>query len=401
MNKLIFETAQPILNHLLSHNYQAYFVGGSVRDYLMDKTIHDIDITTSATPDEIEAIFDKTIPIGRDHGTINVVYNNEQYEITTFRAEGDYDDHRRPNEVFFVRDLYEDVQRRDFTMNAIAMDRDYKVLDYFGGQNDIEKKIIRTVGNATERFNEDALRIIRGLRFQSQLGFEIETQTYLGMQQHIASISHLSIERIVVELKKLISGRYVVQSFNNLKELNAFDYMPFFRAFDFSKFNIENAIDFSLFIALLKVQQPNVDSSLSLLKISKQEKKYINTLENLLNMIPKISTKNELKYFVYDYGKDDIIKVLNHFELIKNNHIIKQSPIIINLITVNEIFANLPITSRKQLAINGKDLLTTLNQTSGAWIKTLMREIECAIIRGDVVNEKNEILEWVKTHVEI
>ena len=169
MSYNLFERAKPILNEIQQYGFEAYFVGGSVRDYLMNRAIHDIDITTSATPDEIESIFDKTIPVGKQHGTINVVFNHENYEITTFRAEDDYIDHRRPSEVYFVRDLYQDIQRRDFTINAIAMDINYKTYDYFDGEKDIRNKCIRTVGNAQARFEEDALRIIRGLRFQSQL----------------------------------------------------------------------------------------------------------------------------------------------------------------------------------------------------------------------------------------
>ncbi|RIP34308.1 CCA tRNA nucleotidyltransferase [Staphylococcus gallinarum] len=401
MNKSIFETAQPILNNLITHDYQAYFVGGSVRDYLMHKDIHDIDITTSATPDEIEAIFDKTIPIGREHGTINVVYKQEQYEITTFRAEGEYDDHRRPNAVYFVRSLYEDVKRRDFTMNAIAMDKNYQILDYFNGQQDIKDKIIRTVGNADERFNEDALRIIRGLRFQSQLGFTLEESTYNGMKTHIASIEHLSIERIIVELKKLFAGKYVAQSYKNLMALQAFDYITFFKQFDFTKFRVNTAVEFSLLLAALKVQQPTVEIPLSKLKISNQEKKEIAKYMQLLQTLPNITSKNDLKYFVYDFGKSDITKVLNQSELLHNNHIIDLQPLIINTTTINEIYSQLPITSRKQLAINGNDLLTTLNQSGGAWLKPLLRDIECAIIRGEITNQKNEILEWVKKHVKI
>ncbi|MFR6534056.1 MAG: CCA tRNA nucleotidyltransferase, partial [Staphylococcus simulans] len=133
MNKDLFLKAAPILNQIQENGFEAYFIGGSVRDYLMNRPIHDIDITTSASPDEIESIFDHTIPIGKEHGTINVVYQNENYEVTTYRAEGEYKDHRRPDEVYFVRDLYKDVERRDFTMNAIAMDTDFTIRDYFGG----------------------------------------------------------------------------------------------------------------------------------------------------------------------------------------------------------------------------------------------------------------------------
>lgn len=189
MDKSLFEQARPILEQIQDNGFEAYYVGGSVRDYVMGRNIHDIDITTSATPDEIESIFSHTIPVGKEHGTINVVFNDENYEVTTFRAEEDYVDHRRPSGVTFVRDLYEDLQRRDFTMNAIAMDTAYKLYDYFDGQQDINNRIIRTVGIAEERFQEDALRMIRCLRFQSQLSFDIAMETFEAMRTQMADIN--------------------------------------------------------------------------------------------------------------------------------------------------------------------------------------------------------------------
>lgn len=401
MTKTLFEAAKPILETLQKHQYQAFYVGGAVRDYLMQKTIHDIDITTSATPDEIEAVFDKTIPIGREHGTINVVYNGDQYEVTTFRAEGEYEDHRRPNEVFFVRDLYEDVKRRDFTMNAIAMDVNYQIHDYFDGLKDIEQRLIKTVGDPAERFNEDALRIIRGLRFQSQLGFTLEKATFNGMHAHIADIAHLSIERIVIELKKLTLGQYVAQSFNNLKYFNAFNYIPFFKRFDLSKFILEESISLSMLIAFLKAQQPDVDTQLSDLKMSNNEKKYITRLERMLQQIPEIQSKQSLKLFVYDFGKEDILQVLSYERMLNSNNIINVSPLIFNVASINEISQKLPISSRKEMEINGKDILQVLDKPSGAWLKPILRQVECAILSGEVKNFKPELLKWVKTHVQV
>lgn len=399
MTNTLFEKAKPILENLQSHSFQAYYVGGSVRDYIMNKSIHDIDITTSATPDEIESIFEKTIPIGREHGTINVVYQGEQYEVTTFRAEGEYIDHRRPNEVYFVRNLFEDVKRRDFTMNAIAMDMHYQIHDYFNGQQDIADKVIRTVGNPSERFNEDALRIIRGLRFQSQLGFQLDTDTFNAMEQHISDISHLSIERIVVELKKLMLGNAIKQSFNNLKQFQAFSYMPFFKHFDLSKIIIEQPMPLTVFIALLKVQQPNTTSNISDLKMSNREKKYINKIIEIIEDIPKVQTKLQLKLFVYDYGKEDILEVLSYADTLKVNNIATNSPFIINSRTIVEVAQTLPIHSRKEVDINGKDILTVTDKPSGPWLKATLREIERAIIAGEVNNYQPELIKWVKTHV--
>ncbi|NWK85369.1 CCA tRNA nucleotidyltransferase [Staphylococcus sp. GSSP0090] len=399
MTNSLFETAKPILNKLQAHQFQAYFVGGSVRDYLMNRPIHDIDITTSATPEEIEAIFDKTIPIGREHGTINVIYNGEQYEVTTFRAEGDYDDHRRPNEVFFVRNLYEDVQRRDFTMNAIAMDINYQIFDYFEGQKDIKHQRIRTVGNPDERFDEDALRIIRGLRFQSQFGFNIEAATYKAMFNHIADIKFLAIERIIVELKKLTCGAFVTQSFNNLKHFKAFKYIPFFKHYDIEKITLHHEMSFTTFVAFLMAQQPEVNANISDLKMSNNEKKRIRTFVQLIEHIDKVKTKSQLKLFVYDYGKKDILEVLSYLEDLKLNQITSVSPLIVNHQIVTEIAKQLPMTTRSEMDINGKDILEIANKKSGPWLKETLREVECAIISGEVDNFKPELKKWVKTRV--
>ena len=254
MDKSLFEQARPILEQIQDNGFEAYYVGGSVRDYVMGRNIHDIDITTSATPDEIESIFSHTIPVGKEHGTINVVFNDENYEVTTFRAEEDYVDHRRPSGVTFVRDLYEDLQRRDFTMNAIAMDTAYKLYDYFDGQQDINNRIIRTVGIAEERFQEDALRMIRCLRFQSQLSFDIATETFEAMRTQMADIKFLSIERIVIELTKLMRGINVEESFNHLKSLKAFNYMPYFEHLDMNQINVTEPIDLELLIAIVSVK---------------------------------------------------------------------------------------------------------------------------------------------------
>lgn len=398
MTNLLFEQAKPILQHIKSHGYEAYFVGGSVRDYLMNKDIHDIDITTSATPDEIEAIFSKTIPIGKAHGTINVLYQDEAYEITTFRTEGDYDDHRRPNDVAFVRDLYEDVKRRDFTMNAIAMDENYQVIDYFHGQQDIAKRIITTVGEASARFEEDALRIIRGLRFQAQLAFHIEANTFSAMQEQITHISFLSIERIVVELKKLIQGQDVSTSFENMKQLNAFQYIPFFSQSNMESVTISEPISFNLFIAIVQVKQPS-ELSLTQLKISNQEKYTIHSLSQLMLEIGDLQSKATLKRIVYDFDMQLLLELITHRAALEANHIKLPSPLIFNKEILAETAKQLPIHTRKALAITGKDLLDHLQKPSGPWMKEILRKIELAVLQGEVTNCKTEILEWVDNNV--
>lgn len=400
MTNELFESAKPILNQIQQHGYQAYFVGGSVRDYLMQRPIHDIDITTSATPDEIESIFDHTIPIGKEHGTINVVYNHENYEVTTFRAEEEYIDHRRPSDVHFVRDLYEDVQRRDFTINAIAMDTDYQTFDYFNGEDDIKDGIIRTVGQPTERFEEDALRILRGLRFQSQLNFKIENHTFKAMANQFEDIKYLSIERIIVELKKLISGRNVATSYHHLNQLKAFNYIPYFQNFEMHLLNIDEPMHFDTWIALIN-SKFDEQQSLSPLKISNKEKSHIKQLTNIISQLPTISTKKDLIMMVYDYDINDILTVIELSTLLSKNQFETPNPLMINPQSIMESYHQLPIHERQQLAVNGSDLMQHLNQRGGPWVKDVLRQIECAVITKQVINTHDEIMKWVDKHVEI
>ncbi|MDM5775018.1 CCA tRNA nucleotidyltransferase [Staphylococcus aureus] len=400
MDKSLFEQARPILEQIQDNGFEAYYVGGSVRDYVMGRNIHDIDITTSATPDEIESIFSHTIPVGKEHGTINVVFNDENYEVTTFRAEEDYVDHRRPSGVTFVRDLYEDLQRRDFTMNAIAMDTAYKLYDYFDGQQDINNRIIRTVGIAEERFQEDALRMIRCLRFQSQLSFDIAMETFEAMRTQMADIKFLSIERIVIELTKLMRGINVEESFNHLKSLKAFNYMPYFEQLDMNQINVTEPIDLELLIAIVSVKF-DINYSLKLLKLSNRQVKDINQYIQIMNALPSIITKEQLKMFVYDYDTNLIKNVMVAADVLKANDIQGHEPLIVNLQTIDETLHRLPMHNRKDMMVNGGVLMAHLNAKSGPWLKDVLRQIEIAIVTGKVSNEETEILKWVDNHVKI
>lgn len=198
-----------ILNLLEKAGYEAYLVGGCVRDSIMGHKFHDTDITTNALPDEIMKVFHgyKTVPTGIKHGTVTVISDGIPYEITTFRIDGKYTDSRRPDNVEFTASLREDLARRDFTINAVAMDLRGNICDCFGGADDIEKHIIRCVGSPEKRFEEDALRIMRAVRFSSQLGFEIEPETARAVHSMKESLKNISKERISEELDKLICGK--------------------------------------------------------------------------------------------------------------------------------------------------------------------------------------------------
>ncbi len=193
-----------IITTLESAGYEAYAVGGCVRDTLLNKEPDDWDITTSATPEQAKELFARTIDTGIQHGTITVLIGKETYEVTTYRIDGEYEDSRHPKEVIFTSNLLEDLKRRDFTINAMAYNDRSGIVDAFGGMQDLENKIIRCVGNPIERFSEDALRMMRAVRFSGQLGYEIESETAEAVKELAPTLSKISAERICTELVKLM-----------------------------------------------------------------------------------------------------------------------------------------------------------------------------------------------------
>lgn len=197
-----------ILETLNNKGFEAYIVGGCVRDILLNTKPKDWDITTSAKPVEVKSLFDRTFDTGIQHGTITVVLNKENYEVTTYRVDGEYEDGRHPKGVEFTANLQEDLLRRDFTMNAIAYHPTEGYKDFFGGQEDIKNRIIRGVGNPATRFQEDGLRMLRCVRFSAQLGFSIEECTYTALCENIQLIEKISAERIRVEMEKLWLSKY-------------------------------------------------------------------------------------------------------------------------------------------------------------------------------------------------
>ncbi len=204
MKLLIDSKAEKIIFTLNSKGYEAYIVGGCVRDMILGRTPGDWDITTSAKPEETKSCFTHTYDTGIKHGTITIIMEKDKYEITTYRVEGEYTDCRHPDEVEFTSDIHEDLLRRDFTMNAIAYHPLEGFLDPFGGLEDIKSGVIRGVGCPEERFKEDALRMLRAVRFAAQLGFVIEENTWKALKDNAALIRKISAERIREELQKLI-----------------------------------------------------------------------------------------------------------------------------------------------------------------------------------------------------
>ncbi|MDO5518935.1 MAG: CCA tRNA nucleotidyltransferase [bacterium] len=202
------EHVEYIINTLMKNGFEAYAVGGCVRDTILNRMPGDWDITTSAKPEQVKELFKRTIDTGIEHGTVTVMLDKIGYEVTTYRIDGEYEDNRHPKSVEFTSNLVEDLKRRDFTINAMAYNDKDGIVDEFCGLEDIERKVIRCVGTAGDRFDEDALRIMRAVRFAAQLGFSIEEETRKAIEEKAVHLKNISAERIRVELVKLLISEH-------------------------------------------------------------------------------------------------------------------------------------------------------------------------------------------------
>ena len=246
MNRNNFKKASETAVKMLKNcGFEAFLIGGSVRDYIMKMPIGDIDITTNATPDKTKEVFKdfRVIETGIKHGTVTVLIDNEPIEITTYRSEGTYSDNRHPDSVTFSKKLSDDVIRRDFTMNGIAFDFDEGFVDLVGGIADIENRTIRSIGDAETRFREDALRILRALRFSAVLGFKIEEETKKAIHKCKALLNNISVERIQVEFSKLVCGKNAYSVLEEFSDVVCIFIPEFEKCIGFEQINRHHCFD--------------------------------------------------------------------------------------------------------------------------------------------------------------
>lgn len=389
-----FLSALPIIEDIQNAGFEAYFVGGSVRDFLLGKEIHDVDIATSATPAELKLIFPKTVDVGIAHGTIIVIRNGQGYEVTTYRTESEYKDYRRPESVSFVRNLNEDLKRRDFTMNAIAMDKNGALVDPFEGQKALKDKMIVTVGSADERFQEDALRLMRAVRFVSQLGFRLERRTEKAIEVHASLLQHIAVERIMVEMVKLLEGSYKKEAFHILLDTGLYRYLPSIfnerdviysiQKLDISSLNEQQMWLLSLYIS-------HFADSGQHLKRWKLPTKKIKTLVRAFNFLKWRTHHQWTPYDLFSAGRETAILVETVHRTIQHERWDSAVD------SISSQYDQLPIKDRKELAITGNDLLMWAGTTGGPWVKEILEKSIEAVIKGEVHNEKTEIRRWMKT----
>ncbi|WP_164668780.1 CCA tRNA nucleotidyltransferase [Virgibacillus doumboii] len=387
-----FMEAKEILDYIEKHDYEAYFVGGCIRDLLLNREIGDIDIATSAPPSVIQQIFNKVIPVGLEHGTVIVRHRHQSYEVTTFRVDGDYSDQRHPDTVKFVQTIDQDLKRRDFTINALAMDKKGKLIDLFDGKKDIEEKVIRTVGNGYDRFMEDPLRVIRALRFSSQLGFSISNETLSDMKLVKSETEHLAVERTCAEITKLFAGNHVNNGISYLINTEVYKYLPVM-------------IEYPYIIKLFPNKMKPLQSFSSVIAFFH----YLDPAISIHYWVKEWKCSNKIKY-----GALSLYDALAYY---KNNGVDRWLvyslpsayyeefsvltdilfPDKVTMEQINSIDIRVPIKSKKDLAINGNDVREMFPEiTSGPWIRNTLHAIEMEVVIGKIANSKNDLKEWIK-----
>lgn len=436
-------TALLALKKLTSNGFESYLIGGSVRDYLMNADLGDKDITTNATPEEVRGVFAgfRVIDTGIRHGTVTVLIDGEPIEITTYRCESAYSDNRRPDSVSFSKNFSDDVLRRDFTMNGIGISKNGEIRDEVGGKPDIENRIIRAIGVPQERFSEDALRILRAIRFASVLGFEIEENTEKALRETKELLKNISAERKREELIKLINGKNAEKVLLKYRDIIAVCIPEIECEFDFEQHNRHHVFDVythsvkalsyakedaNIRMALLlhDIGKPYTskfdengemhfkchaaksfeiaDKILANLRFSNAEKQVILTLikyHDIPFMCENMKSPSEkrIKRIVSKFGKDLSLKLLE----IRRCDNLAQNPEYYlgegfysqceNLIF--EIADGDECLTLKDLEINGNDLLNL--GFSGRKIGEILNQMLEKVLDGDLQNDKSELLAFL------
>lgn len=386
-----FVAAQPVLQRLEAAGFEAYFVGGAVRDMLLQKPIHDVDIASAAFPEEVKKQFDKTVDTGIQHGTVMVLDHGLGYEITTFRTESTYTDFRRPDTVTFVRSLFEDLQRRDFTINALAMTYDGEIVDLFDGLADLSAGVIRAVGEAEVRFTEDALRMMRALRFSAQLGFQIAPDTRAALQRLAPNLAKIAVERIRVEFEKLLMGQQAAASLAMAIEDGAMTYLP----------GQLDQWQFDAIMTDLEAQQPatipvvwahlltrstlNESEMTTFMRTWKTSRDLIKMATAVVPVARHIARRDLWTlYQIYDY-RDVLMHVLR---LIRTDDAV--------IADVDAMFAALPIHHTRELRVAGGQLIAEQIVQPGPQMGRILKQIERAVVTGQVANQPAALLAYAK-----
>lgn len=365
----MLDVALKILKELTEHSYKAYIVGGFVRDQLLGIESNDIDITTNATPKEVKEIFEDSCLPTEDYGSVTVCKKGINFEITTFRKEIEYQDNRKPVEVKYIDDLYTDLIRRDFTINSLCMDDQGNIIDFLNGKEDIDNKLIRTIGDANQKFSEDALRILRAVRFSTVLDFKLSDEVVSEIKENKYLVKNLSYFRKKSELEKIFISPNRKSGIKLLIDLG-----------------LDEELELPNLKKLLEVETTSLIAMWYLLDVS--DKFPFN--KNELDLMSDVSNVIELNNFdpmaLYKYG----LYANSVAGELKN----------LDLKAISESYAALVVKSRKEIDIDSEDIMKILNSKPGKYLKDIISDVEREILYRRLENKKESICEYILKNYE-
>ena len=364
MGGYMYNRALEVLNILFDKGYLAYIVGGYPRDMVLGIKSNDIDICTNATPKEIIDIFDTENISDTSYGSVRVIYKNYHFDVTTFRKEIKYENNRKPIKVKYINDLKKDLLRRDFTINTMCIDKDGNLIDMLGAREDIDKKIIKTVGNPRYRIKEDSLRILRAIRFASVLDFEIDSKTFNYIKKYGYLLKNLSYSRKKEELNKIFASVNKEKARWMIIDSGIDRYL-----------GISNLSEIVLCDDIIGIwSQLEVDEEYPFSKVEKE----------MIKNIRRMNMEEFNEYTVYKYG----LYVSSVVGSIKG----------ISYKDINDIYHDLVITSRRDIDIKAMDIANALNSKPGKYSSDIFNEIEYLIVMKKIRNNKEDIIKYIKKH---
>ena len=385
-----------IIDVLSQNGFEAYAVGGCVRDSILGRVPGDWDITSSALPQQVKALFRRTIDTGIQHGTVTIMLGKTGYEVTTYRIDGDYEDSRHPKNVEFTPNLEEDLKRRDFTINAMAYNDEHGIVDIFDGMNDIDRKLIRCVGNAHDRFTEDALRILRAVRFSAQLGFEIDEATGRAARELAPTLVKISRERIHTELNKLLLSDNpdyfaVVYELGVMKviipELSDVDVDSIARLRGLIK-RTKPCLPERYAAMLSVIGSAGARAVLRGLKLDNATITMASKLVTYLNM-PPVHTENEIRRYINEAGAEDAVRIIE-FNMSFASGEEYQAYADMKAICV-KVMEHGDCTSLKMLGVTGKDLMDA-GFPAGKELGELLNELLMEVLDNPSLNDREYLL---------
>lgn len=356
------ELGLEILNKIYDYGYVAYIVGGYVRDSLLNIESRDIDITTNATPMELKNIFSEEEIINSNYGSVSLIYKNHRFEITTFRKEEEYLDNRHPSRVIYVNSLEEDIKRRDFTINALCIDKDNNIIDLVEGRQDLENRLLKTIIDSDLSFKTDALRILRAIRFASYLNFNLSSEIKDAITKNKHLLKNLSYERKKVELDKIFGSNKAYEGIKLIKEFDMHE--------DLELPNLDRIKDYSDIIGIWSM-------------INSKDYIFTSTEKDLIDKVNIVYEMNNLDSEVlYKYGL--YVNVLAGINKgIKKKDILKK-------------YESLPIKHRDDIEISAKEICEIYNQKAGSFIGNVYTNLEKKILNNELENSNIKIKDYLK-----